>query len=321
MLPTGYYRELPKLAGQGDNAGYPRIYDIVLELIAHTDGRLDESSVTLMLAQYQRVTALTLGELWAVPAMLRLGYLENVRRMAVRAWRDVDDRSSADDWASRLLGGHGSAAATGAQLSAFVHDGPTLSPAFLTRFLQQLRSRRSDFAPLVWLEPWIAEEAMTVEEATQRSVQELALTQLVMANSIASLRLVAHIDWTTVVERASVVEATLREDPANAYASMTRSTRDRYRHAVERIAKGTRLDEATVAAKVVGVAADIVAADATPERSGNADRERHVGYHLIGEGRRAFERACGLRTDLSTQARETVRTRAHSTVVLWASSS
>jgi len=310
MLPSGYYRELPKLAGEGDNAGYPRIYEIVLELIAHTDGRLDEASVTLMLAEYQRVTTLTLGELWAVPVMLRVGYLENVRRMALRAWRDVDDRASADDWALRLLGSHGSTtgnAGDDAALVAFVHDGPALTPAFLTRFLQQLRSRRSEFTPLRWLGQWIAEEATTVEDATQRSVQELALTQLVMANSIASLRLVSHIDWTTVVETASVVEAILREDPAQAYASMTRSTRDRYRHAVERIAKGTTLDEATVAATATQAAADAASpADRTLEMSGNGDRARHVGYHLIGDGRRAFERACGFRTDLATRAREAV---------------
>ena len=67
LLPTGYYHELPKLAGDGPRAGYPRIYDIVFELIAHTDGRLDESSISLMIAEYQRVTTLTLGELWAIP--------------------------------------------------------------------------------------------------------------------------------------------------------------------------------------------------------------------------------------------------------------
>src|SRR4029077_9534100 len=91
------------LAGDGPRAGYPRIYDIVVELITHTDGRLDETSVALMLAEYQRVSPLTLGELWAIPAMLRIGYLDNVRRMALRASRAVADRASADGWVSHLI--------------------------------------------------------------------------------------------------------------------------------------------------------------------------------------------------------------------------
>ena len=45
-LPTHYYHQLPKLAGSGAFAGYPRVYEIAAELIAHTDGRLDPASPT-----------------------------------------------------------------------------------------------------------------------------------------------------------------------------------------------------------------------------------------------------------------------------------
>jgi cellobiose phosphorylase len=295
-LPAGYYQELPKLVGDGPFAGHPRIYEIVMELIAHTDGRLDEQSVALMIREYQRVTALTMGELWAIPAMLRMGYLENIRRMALRAARDVADRSLADEWVSRLLDTHalgatGPGAATEAPaLSAFVHRGPELTPAFLTRFLQQIRSRRSDFTPLLWLEQWVAEDVMTVEDAAQRSVQELALTQLVMANSIASLRSVASIDWMAFVETASATEAVLRGDPSGTYAEMTRATRDQYRHAVERIARRTGREEPAIAA------AAIQAAKVRASTQAAGEREAHVGYHLVGDGRRAFERAVGYRS-------------------------
>ena len=296
-LPAGYYRELPKLAGNGPMAGYPRIYDIVIELIAHTDGRLDEASVALMISEYQRVTTLTLGELWAIPAMLRMGYLENVRRMALRAARDVTDRALADDWVSRMLGAM-AAEGTKGSLSAFVHRGPSLTPAFLTRFLQQIRSRRSDFTPLLWLEQWVAEDVMTVEDAARHSAEELALTQLVMANSIASLRAVTNIDWTAFVEAASATEAVLRGDPSGTYASMIRSTRDRYRHAVERFAKRTGEAEEAIAA------AAIAAARTCADSEGCGARESHVGYHLVGDGRRAFERAIKYRGPVRVRASE-----------------
>ncbi|HXT17475.1 MAG TPA: glucoamylase family protein [Gemmatimonadaceae bacterium] len=297
MLPAGYYRELPKLAGGGPRAGYPRIYDIIVELITHTDGRLDDASVCMILTEYQRVSALTLGELWAIPAMLRIGYLENVRRMALRASREVADRASADAWVSRLIA---ASPVDDDELAAFVHRGPPLSAAFLTRFLQQIRSRRADFMPLLWLEQWLAEDIMTVEDAAQRSAQELALTQLVMANSIASLRHVANIDWTTLVEAVSIVETTLREDPAQAYAHMTRSTRDQYRHAVERIAKGSALDEHHVAAEAVRAARTAADAD------GIDARRDHVGHYLIGDGRPAFERACEFRGGHAARFRELI---------------
>jgi cellobiose phosphorylase len=297
MLPAGYYRELPKLSGNGGRAGYPRIYDIIIELITHTDGRLDDASVGLILVEYQRVSALTLGELWAIPAMLRIGYLENVRRMALRASRAVADRASADAWVSRLIAAR---PADGDDLAAFVYRGPHLTPAFLTRFLQQIRSRRADFMPLLWLEQWLAEDVMTVEDAAQRSAQELALTHLVMANSIASLRHVANIDWTTLVESVSIVETALCDDPAHVYARMTRATRDQYRHAVERIAKGSPLDERDVAAEAVRAARTAAAED------GSDARRCHVGHYLVGGGRYAFERACGFHGGLVTRLTETI---------------
>ena len=285
-LPAGYYSELPKLIGDDAFAGYPRVYEIIIELIAHTDGRLDEPSVALMIREYQHVTALTLGELWAIPAMLRMGYLENIRRMALRAARDVADRELADTWVSRLLDVHDAGDRTEG-LSAFVHHGPRLTPAFLTRFLQQIRSRRSDFTPLLWLEQWVAEDVMTVEDAAQRSMQELALTQLVMANSIASLRSVARIDWTAFVEATSATDAVLRGDPSATYADMTRATRDQYRHVVERIARSTGQPEPAIAASA------IAAARASANITGPDARQSHVGYHLVGDGRRAFEHGVG----------------------------
>lgn len=194
-LPRGYYHQLPKLSEPSLFAGYPRVYEIAIELIAHTDGRLDAGTLELMVRQYQQITPLSMGELWAVPAMLRMGFLENIRRMAQRAERDAADTRAADEWVTRVLDADDAGEEPLARmLAAFVNYSPELTPAFLTRFLQQTRSRRADFTPLLWLERWIAEDVMSVEEAVQRSTQRLALTQLVMANSIASLRAVGNID-------------------------------------------------------------------------------------------------------------------------------
>ena len=82
-LPKNYSRELPRLAN-GPSAGFPRVYDIALETIAHGDGRVDLEGLSRFLAAYQSVTPLNLGELWAIPIMLRLALIENVRRVALR---------------------------------------------------------------------------------------------------------------------------------------------------------------------------------------------------------------------------------------------
>ncbi len=289
-LPTAYYHELPKLDGPAPLAGYPRVYELAVELIAHTDGRLDPALLELIVREYQRIAPLTMGELWAMPAMLRMGYLENVRHMALRSAADAADTQEADRWVSRLLAAEDAGTDNLRRvLDELVHHPPPLTPAFLTRFLQQIRSRRADFTPLMWLEQWIGDEVMSVEEAVQRSTQHLALTRLVMSNSIASLRAVGSIDWSEFVESASMTESELRRDPAGVYASMTFQTRDRYRHVIEHLSRRTDISEHDVATAAIGAAA------AAEKKLGRSSRAAHVGYYLIDDGRGDLEKSLSYR--------------------------
>jgi len=41
-------------------------------------------NITLFVREYQKVAKLSMGELWAIPTMLRLGLVENIRRVNVQ---------------------------------------------------------------------------------------------------------------------------------------------------------------------------------------------------------------------------------------------
>ena len=78
-LPRRYYRELPKSA-----FGEPRVYSLAVELVTHTDSVLDEESVVRFVSEFQSIAPLSMGEVWAVPIMLRLVLTENLRRIAAQ---------------------------------------------------------------------------------------------------------------------------------------------------------------------------------------------------------------------------------------------
>lgn len=71
------------------------MYDIALNAISHGDGRVDSDSL-------RTVTPLKQGELWAIPIMLRLALIENLRRVIARIIADRTDRNLAVVWANRL---------------------------------------------------------------------------------------------------------------------------------------------------------------------------------------------------------------------------
>ena len=289
-LPRGYSRELPCLA-RGPSAGLPRVYDLVLELISHVDAQIDPGSLGAFIAAYQGVEVLRLGELWAIPIMLRLGLIENLHRITDRLTLGRQDRDLADQWADRL---QTVAESNPSRLVIVVSDMAKsdlpLTSSFVAEFSQRL-SRQSPVLNLArgWLEQRLAEAGLSVEHRVQQDSQNQAADQVSVSHSIASLRLLGTTDWKEFVETHSAVEQTLRTDPAAVYGQMDFATRDRYRHAVEFFARHGRQEEADVARHAVRLAEERAAL------AGRADRAAHVGFYLIDRGRPALGSGVGVR--------------------------
>jgi cellobiose phosphorylase len=289
-LPRGYSRELPRLL-DGASAQLPRVYDIVLELIAHLDAQIEVESLQAFVAAYQTISALKLGELWAVPIMLRLGLIENLRRVTARLAIDRHDRNLANAWVRRL---EDMAEKNPTNVVVIVADmaksDVPVSSAFVAEFYKSL-SRQSAAAHLAqnWLEQLLAQRGLAVEQLVQQDSQSQAADQVSISHSISSLRALSAIDWQDFVEAVSPVEQTLRLDPGGVYARMDFPTRDRYRHCVEALARHGRLSECDVARQAVQLA------EAGARDRSAADRTAHVGYYLIGRGTRQLEAAAGQR--------------------------
>ncbi|MDB6023183.1 MAG: hypothetical protein JWQ04_3040, partial [Pedosphaera sp.] len=284
-LPRHYSRELPQLV-QGPAAKLPRVYDLILELISHVDAQIDLEHLGAFVAAYQTVTPLNLGELWAVPIMLRLGLIENLRRIATRLNADRRDRDLADCWADRLREVAETDAANLIVVVAELAKAKVqLSSAFVTEFCQ--RVARLD--PAVhfardWIEQRLMEQGHSIEQLVLSENQIQAADQVSISHTITSLRFLSATDWREFVEALSVVERTLRNDPAGVYHEMDFATRDRYRHSVEKMARHGGLSENEVAWKAIELAEQRAQVD------GRKARSAHVGFFLIGKGQSVLER-------------------------------
>jgi len=289
-LPLGYSRELPRLRN-GPSAGLPRVYDIVLELISHVDAQIDAEPLRAFVAAYQTVSSLKMGELWAVPIMLRLALIENLRRVTARLMIARHDRDLADLWVDRL---QDMAEKHPSHLVVVVADMAEaelpLSSAFVAEFCQRL-SRQNPVVHLArsWLEQRLAEQGLSIEQLVHLESQNQAADQVSISHSITSLRFLGATDWREFVEDLSLVEQTLRTDPAAVYGRMEFSTRDRYRHSVEALARHSQFSETDVAYRAIQLA------EISAREKGRSDRTAHVGYYLIDKGQASLERATAVR--------------------------
>jgi len=105
-----------------------------------------------------------------------------------------------------------------------------------------------------------------------------------VAGCITSLRTIATFNWPEFVERASLVEQTLRQDPSGFYPQMDFTSRDRYRSLVEQIARRSTREQCNVAQAALELAHQA-------RRKGERTHRQHVGYYLIDKGRRQLEEA------------------------------
>ncbi len=267
------------------------MYDIALEIISHGDGRVDPESLSSFVAAYQTVTILKLGELWAIPIMLRLALIENLRRVGARITADRADRNRADYWADQMTEiAEKDPKSLILVIADMARSNPPMVSSFVAEFARRLQGQGPALAlPLTWIEQRLSESGLTIEQLVRSENQQQAADQVSMSNSIGSLRFLAAMDWREFVETMSVVEQTLREDPGDVYGKMDFATRDRYRHVVEKMAKSSPFSESEVARKAIQLA------HAGAARKGGDDREAHIGFYLIDEGLAQLERMAEVR--------------------------
>ncbi len=288
-LPSGYSRELPRLAN-GPSIGLPRVYDLALEGIAHGDGSINSERLGRFVTAYQSSKPLTLGELWAIPIMLRLALIENLRRVGTRISVADAHLRRAEDWASQMITTAGTDPKSLILVIAdMARSNPPMTGPFVAELCRRLQGHGPALAlPLTWIEQRLAESSMTIEQMVRAENQHQAADHVSISNSIGSLRFLDATDWRDFVESMSIVEHTLLEDPGGVYGQMDFATRDQYRHVVDRLAKRCHMSEVDVAHTAIGLARENVA-------NNGPDHSRHIGFYLIDQGRAQLEDVVGAR--------------------------
>nr|RDS94800.1 glycosyl transferase [Cereibacter sphaeroides f. sp. denitrificans] len=271
-LPEGYYRQLPKLA-EGPFAGYPRVLELAWAYVAHTDSLVAGPMLGRFVQAYQQVQPLMIGELWAVAITLRIVLIENMRRLAVQIGEAHDLRLAAD------------ALVDGGREVRLPHG--ELPEILAAQIAKRLRGCDPGDTPLLgWLEDRLHRQGTDLEDVVERAQARQGASNVTMRNIVTSMRTLSEIDWAVFFEEMSRVDARL--GAASDFAAMDFATRDRYRAAIETLARGSAASELEVTEAALAQAAQ-----------GRTPRQREPGHALIGSGRAALETRIGYRPPLS----------------------
>ncbi|MGE8672667.1 MAG: cyclic beta 1-2 glucan synthetase, partial [Achromobacter kerstersii] len=217
---------------------------------------------------------------------IRLAYA-NMNRGLADTWADAMRKAAEEDPTSLIL-----------VIANMARSNPPIDGAFVAELSRRLQGHGPALAlPLTWFEQRLAQSNLTIEYMVVAENQQQAADQVSISNSIGSLRALSTTNWNEFVEDVSLVERTLRQDPAGVYADMDFSTRDRYRHRVERLSQAsphTEIDIAELAIALASAAASNPSPDADPRRA-------HVGFYLTDQGQRELVQQAAVRQSLRAQ--------------------
>jgi cyclic beta-1,2-glucan synthetase len=296
-LPQKYYGALPLIAN-GPEAGLPRVYRLASQMVSETGGALEPEIVRKFLVAFQAITPLDIGELWALPLMLRLQLLECLRALAIQVEQQQSQSEEADFWANRLITAvrHSSTQLL-RMMEALVERHPEPTAHFASELMAHLYDQEAAL-PLVsaWLERSLRAPFL---EVMQQEHRRQAVQQTALADVINSCRLLAQIAWPEFFQSISWAESELAADPAGVYARLDFETGDRCRTAVEEIARWSKRSEQEIIHQTLALA-----------KTAEDEVGRHVGYYLIDAGRPALERATGARVPLAERSHRWLRAHA-----------
>ncbi|WP_412058957.1 GH36-type glycosyl hydrolase domain-containing protein [Bartonella sp. DGB2] len=293
-LPKSFVKQLPLLSEQED---LPRIFALAWLYIAYTDSNFSTESLTHMVEGYQKVTSLQIGELWALPSVLRFLLIENARRLSLRIERARRMRRLANYFADQLAlakePNHLSTVFAKAQI--FVNDA-----TFANHLFYRLRSAsKNSTKALAWLEDQLAETGGTPESAALEEHGRQSAGGMTMGSVIQALRAIDDMEWTDWFETVSHVDACLQQ--GSDFSQLDLSSRNAYRRVIEQIARHSSFSEVKVAQEAIALARsavsynDIVPIEPDQKNGGalfTSTAQASIAWYLLGEGRGRLEQRC-----------------------------
>ncbi|HVV47343.1 MAG TPA: hypothetical protein VHC72_19165, partial [Bryobacteraceae bacterium] len=282
-------------------ANYAQVHALAAELLKHSEHEVSEDAMHDALCEFQTVRPLTTAELWDFTQLLRLALLEELTRLATDAASAQQHREAAYFWADRLIASARQGEEAQQSMLGRMDGQPYAFNGTFLAALAELLQGEEEALPAFQLAVEKAGRPLT--EIAREEARREALSASAAARAFGSLRALARLDVRKVFERVSVVDEELRRDPSGVYARSDFETRDRCRHAVDRIARWSAANERDVARMAVALAEE--QQDPTC---------RLVPYFLVGEGIAELERRAGARLPLRVRF---VRTTRHHAVLLY----
>ncbi|MDQ2087331.1 glucoamylase family protein [Herbivorax sp. ANBcel31] len=287
-LSKDMYLRLPAISS-GSLKGYARIYALALELVSHTDGRIDENVLINYINAYQSNNVLTGREIWALAVMIKIAIVENIKYLCEKIEKSQNQRRKVEQIISAFDKENNDISEIINNIDLHLNKKHHVDSTFIEHLSYKLRKMGKNYAHVLrHVDDRLSIKGTSLDEISHKEHREQTQRKGSIGNCIISLKFISTTDWVEVFEALSKVEEILRQDPFGTYPLMDLASRNYYRKRLEELSQLFNVSEIHVAKKAV---------ELSLKEHQNSDSKNihkgHVGYYIIGKGIKELEKAVG----------------------------
>jgi len=284
----------------GNYYGFSRIYVLAEEVVAYTDGQIDEEKLMLFLKAYQNKKNLNMDEIWNLGIFIQISLIEKIRGICEKIYSSQIQKYKVENIIERLI--------ENKQKLKFKNkiNGKNLGYGQIKYpFIEYMSFRLKNYGKTAYAYMQILEEQVEkmgtdIYDIIKKEHFDIAVKKISLGNSVISINTIMRINFENIFEKINGVEEILKQDPLDIYDKMDYKSKTYYRNEIEKIAKKTKISEIYIAKKCLELSQNFSSQNNGLEINNSEmnglkknitiynlleNKEKHIGYYLIDKGK------------------------------------
>ncbi len=279
------YKKFCSIAN-GEYKDFARIYALTAEIVAATDGEINEEILKCSLLSYEQEKSLNMEEIWDLPIFLDIALIENIRRVCEKIYINQIQKDKVENIVDRLIEKKEVSKKTYKLSKDETNIYSNKRYSFIEYMSYKLKKYgKQAISYLDILEQEVNKTGITISEAIKKEHYDMAVQKVTMGKCITSLREINRISFLNIFEEINGVEEILKCDPSNIYENMDYKTKENYRNVIKQLSEKSKISEIYIAKKVLEIA-----------QNSRDSKKRHIGYYIISDGLKILQRELGIKT-------------------------
>ena len=280
----------------GPYVGFARVFVLAQEIVAYTDGKIDQKNLGALLKAYQKKKTISMEEIWNISLFMQIALIENIRQICEKIYSSQMQKYRVENMIERLVENKQKDELQFKQLGEYkakIKGFGEVKYPFIEYLSYRLRKYGKKAYPFLnVLEEQVNKMGLDLQDVIKKEHFDIAMRKISMGNSILSIKALNRMNMIEIFEEINGVEDILKQDPAEVYDKMDYKTKIEYRNKIKEISKKTKISEIYIAKKALELAkrSESLETEKNIETKETEDTERkkksHIGYYILSDGKK-----------------------------------